>query len=106
MGGRYLRRSDKQRIAEAFRLGHLPEGLAVPPNSLLNEMLCALQVIQSDYVSQLDEKRQLHCMHIDTAVTKEIDLSNRRQNLLAMNRRRRKEQDAEQSRCRRATVNG
>ncbi len=32
MCGRYLRRSDKQRIAEAFRLGHLPEGLVVPPD--------------------------------------------------------------------------
>lgn len=30
MGGRYLRRSDKQRIAEAFRLGHLPEVLVLP----------------------------------------------------------------------------
>lgn len=32
MCGRYLRRSDKQRIAEAFRLGHLSEGLVLPPD--------------------------------------------------------------------------
>ena len=30
MCGRYLRRSDKQRIAEAFRLGGLPYGLILP----------------------------------------------------------------------------
>ena len=32
MCGRYLRRSDKQRIAEAFRLGQLPEGFVLPPD--------------------------------------------------------------------------
>ena len=32
MCGRYLRRSDKQRIAEAFRLGELPESLVLPPD--------------------------------------------------------------------------
>jgi putative SOS response-associated peptidase YedK len=31
MCGRYYRRSDKQRIAEAFHLGQLPEGFALPP---------------------------------------------------------------------------
>lgn len=30
MCGRYYRRSDKQRIAEAFRLGRLPEGFVLP----------------------------------------------------------------------------
>ena len=30
MCGRYLRRSDKQRIAEAFRLGGLPDGFVLP----------------------------------------------------------------------------
>lgn len=30
MCGRYYRRSDKQRIAEAFRLGQLPEGFVLP----------------------------------------------------------------------------
>jgi putative SOS response-associated peptidase YedK len=30
MCGRYYRRSDKQRIAEAFRLGKLPEGFVMP----------------------------------------------------------------------------
>ena len=30
MCGRYLRRADKQRIAEAFRLGELPEGFVLP----------------------------------------------------------------------------
>ncbi len=30
MCGRYFRRSDKQRIAEAFRLGKLPEGFVLP----------------------------------------------------------------------------
>ena len=30
MCGRYYRRSDKQRIAEAFKLGKLPEGLVLP----------------------------------------------------------------------------
>jgi len=30
MCGRYYRRSDKQRIAEAFRLGKLPEGFVLP----------------------------------------------------------------------------
>jgi putative SOS response-associated peptidase YedK len=30
--GRYLRRSDKQRFAEAFRVGQLPEGLILPPD--------------------------------------------------------------------------
>jgi putative SOS response-associated peptidase YedK len=32
MCGRYVRRSDKQRIAEAFRVGKLPEGLILPPD--------------------------------------------------------------------------
>ncbi len=32
MCGRYLRRSDKQRIAEAFHLGVLPEGFPLPPD--------------------------------------------------------------------------
>lgn len=32
MCGRYLRRSDKQRIAEAFHLGPLPDGLVLPPD--------------------------------------------------------------------------
>ena len=32
MCGRYYRRSDKQRIAEAFRLGQLPDGLVLPPD--------------------------------------------------------------------------
>ena len=32
MCGRYLRRSDKQRIAEAFRLGRLPEDYPLPPD--------------------------------------------------------------------------
>ena len=32
MCGRYLRRSDKQRIAEAFRVGELPEDFPVPPD--------------------------------------------------------------------------
>lgn len=32
MCGRYFRRSDKQRIAEAFHLGELPEGFALPPD--------------------------------------------------------------------------
>ena len=32
MCGRYLRRSDKQRIAEAFRLGKLSEDFPLPPD--------------------------------------------------------------------------
>src|SRR5438874_5690440 len=32
MCGRYYRRSDKQRIAEAFHLGQLPEGFVLPPD--------------------------------------------------------------------------
>ena len=32
MCGRYLRRSDKQRIAEAFRLGRLDENFVLPPD--------------------------------------------------------------------------
>ena len=32
MCGRYLRRSDKQRIAEAFRLGKLPDDFILPPD--------------------------------------------------------------------------
>ena len=32
MCGRYLRRSDKQRITEAFRLGQLPENFILPPD--------------------------------------------------------------------------
>ena len=32
MCGRYLRRSDKQRIAEAFRLKQLPEGFVLQPD--------------------------------------------------------------------------
>ena len=32
MCGRYLRRSDKQRIAEAFRLGELPDDFVLPPD--------------------------------------------------------------------------
>ena len=32
MCGRYYRRSDKQRIADAFRLGQLPEGFVLPPD--------------------------------------------------------------------------
>ena len=32
MCGRYLRRSDKQRIAEAFRLGTLPDNFVLPPD--------------------------------------------------------------------------
>lgn len=32
MCGRYYRRSDKQRIAEAFRLGKLPDGFVLPPD--------------------------------------------------------------------------
>jgi putative SOS response-associated peptidase YedK len=32
MCGRYYRRSDKQRIAEAFKLGKLPEGFELPPD--------------------------------------------------------------------------
>ncbi len=32
MCGRYLRRSDKQRIAEAFRIGALPEDFVLPPD--------------------------------------------------------------------------
>ena len=32
MCGRYLRRSDKQRIAEAFHLGQLPEHFILPPD--------------------------------------------------------------------------
>jgi putative SOS response-associated peptidase YedK len=31
MCGRYYRRSDKKRIAEAFHLGTLPEGFVLPP---------------------------------------------------------------------------
>jgi hypothetical protein len=30
MCGRYYRRSDKQRIAEAFHLGQIPEGFVLP----------------------------------------------------------------------------
>ena len=30
MCGRYYSRSDKQRIAEAFKLGKLPEGFVLP----------------------------------------------------------------------------
>ena len=30
MCGRYLRRSDKQRISEAFRLGKLPDNFVLP----------------------------------------------------------------------------
>jgi len=30
--GRYYRRSDKQRIAEAFRLGKLPPDFVLPPD--------------------------------------------------------------------------
>ena len=30
MCGRYFRRSDKQRIADAFRLGQLPDGFVLP----------------------------------------------------------------------------
>jgi putative SOS response-associated peptidase YedK len=32
MCGRYYRRSDKQRIAEVFKLGRLPEGFELPPD--------------------------------------------------------------------------
>jgi putative SOS response-associated peptidase YedK len=32
MCGRYYRRSDKQRIAEAFKLGRLPDGFVLPPD--------------------------------------------------------------------------
>jgi putative SOS response-associated peptidase YedK len=32
MCGRYYRRSDKQRIAEAFKLGKLPDGFVLPPD--------------------------------------------------------------------------
>lgn len=32
MCGRYVRRSDKQRIAEAFHLGTLPESFILPPD--------------------------------------------------------------------------
>jgi putative SOS response-associated peptidase YedK len=32
MCGRYYRRSDKQRLAEAFRLGKLPDGFVLPPD--------------------------------------------------------------------------
>ena len=32
MCGRYYRRSDKQRIAEAFHLGKLPDGFVLPPD--------------------------------------------------------------------------
>jgi putative SOS response-associated peptidase YedK len=32
MCGRYQRRGDKQRIAEAFRLGRVPEGFELPPD--------------------------------------------------------------------------
>src|SRR5580692_5773930 len=32
MCGRYFRRGDKQRIAEAFHLGQLPEGFVLPPD--------------------------------------------------------------------------
>jgi putative SOS response-associated peptidase YedK len=32
MCGRYVRRSDKQRIAEAFRVGKLPDGFILPPD--------------------------------------------------------------------------
>ncbi len=32
MCGRYLRRSDKQRIAEAFRVGELPKDFPLPPD--------------------------------------------------------------------------
>jgi putative SOS response-associated peptidase YedK len=32
MCGRYYRRSDKQRIAEAFHLGRLPDGFVLPPD--------------------------------------------------------------------------
>src|SRR5271154_4411091 len=32
MCGRYYRRSDKQRIAEAFQLGQLPDGFVLPPD--------------------------------------------------------------------------
>lgn len=32
MCGRYVRRADKQRIAEAFRVGELPEGFVLPPD--------------------------------------------------------------------------
>ena len=31
MCGRYYRRADKQKIAEAFHLGQLPEGFVLPP---------------------------------------------------------------------------
>ena len=33
MCGRYLRRSGKQRIAEAFKVGHLPEDFVLPPDT-------------------------------------------------------------------------
>ena len=32
MCGRYYRRSDKQKIAEAFQLGKLPDGFVLPPD--------------------------------------------------------------------------
>src|SRR6516225_11490257 len=32
MCGRYYRRSDKQRIAEAFKLGKMPDGFVLPPD--------------------------------------------------------------------------
>jgi hypothetical protein len=31
--GRYFRCSDKQRIAEAFKLDRLPEGFVLPPDN-------------------------------------------------------------------------
>lgn len=39
MCGRYYRRSDKQKIAEAFHLGHLPEGFVMPPLGLQRRSL-------------------------------------------------------------------
>ena len=33
MCSRYFRRSDKQRIAEAFNLDRLPEGFVLPPDN-------------------------------------------------------------------------
>ena len=32
MCGRYYRRSDKQQIADAFKLGKLPDGFVLPPD--------------------------------------------------------------------------
>jgi hypothetical protein len=61
--GRYYRRSDKQRIAEAFKLGKLPEGFVLPDWDYNVAPTTFQPVIRHNKQTVARELRLMRCVH-------------------------------------------